>query len=103
MVGSVSRRTHWHIANHTARNVLHMNVNPNDLDEILTGEPIETMEAAKRIIQQYPIDLAIFISLATNKGMRLWTRTASIWLLGFVDDQGVSLSALGSGLNQPTK
>jgi hypothetical protein len=71
-----------------------MSVNPNDLDGILSGKPFDAMEAAKRIIQQYPIDPTIFISLATNKRMRLWTRTAAIWLLGFVDDQGVSLPEL---------
>ena len=80
-----------------------MNLNPNDFAAILTGKPVEAMEAAKRIIQQYPIDPAIFISLATNKGMRLWTRTAAIWLLGFVDDQGVSLSELERIVQDPNE
>ena len=80
-----------------------MNLSPNDFAAILTGKPVEAMEAAKRIIQQYPIDPAIFISLATNKGMRLWTRTAAIWLLGFVDDQGVSLPELERIVQDPSE
>ena len=80
-----------------------MSVNPNDLDGILSGKPVDAMEAAKRIIQQYPIDPTIFISLATNKRMRLWTRTAAIWLLGFVDDQGVSIPELERIAQDPSE
>jgi hypothetical protein len=66
-------------------------MNTNDLAAIVNGEPAEAMEAAKRIIRQYPVNPVAFIAFATNKTMRLRTRTAAIWLPGFIDDDGRSL------------
>lgn len=80
-----------------------MNVTPNDLDTIVIGESVEAMEAAKRIIQKGSFTPVTFISLAKNKGMRLWTRTAAIWLLGFVDDEGVSIPDLERIVRDPTE
>ena len=71
-----------------------MNVKASDLDAILIGEPIEAMEAAKRIVNQNPRDPTAFIALATNKVMGLWTRIAAIWLLGFIDHDGLSVPDL---------
>lgn len=71
-------------------------MNVNDIDAILIGEPVEAMEAAKRLIAQHDIrHVETLITIASNKSLRLWSRIAAIYTLGFIDDDGASRSALG--------
>jgi hypothetical protein len=70
-------------------------MNVNDLDAILIGDPVEAMEAAKRLVKQNDAtDVTTLLTIATCKTMRLWSRIAAIWTLGFIDEDAVSVAAL---------
>jgi hypothetical protein len=69
----------------------------SDIDTILTGDPVEAMEAAKRLIsknERRQIDR--LMSIAAHRHNPLWSRIAAIYTLGFIDEAAVSLNTLRS-------
>lgn len=66
-----------------------------DIDVILAGEPVEAMEAAKRLAaQNNPHHIPTLVAIAANKGLPMWPRIAALWTLGLTDDDRVSVPAL---------
>lgn len=62
---------------------------------IFTGDPVEDMEIAKRLIGKYPnVDLRSLILIAANRTEAPWVRIAAIYTLGFTDDKGLSKTVL---------
>jgi len=57
---------------------------------ILAGDPVEAIEAAKRLIADDIVDGAPLAKVATNKKNRPWARIAVIYALGFADDESTA-------------
>jgi len=57
---------------------------------ILAGDPVEAIEAAKRLIADDIVDGAPLAKVATNKKNRPWARIAAIYALGFADDESTA-------------
>ncbi len=65
------------------------------MNTILSGDPIEDMETAKRLIARHPdVDFAKLIAILSDRGQPRSARIAAIYALGFTDDNGVSHAAL---------
>jgi len=75
-----------------------------DLDIILMGEPVEAMEAAKRLIAKNDqAHVETLIPIVKNKRAPLWSRIAAIYTLGFIDLDAVAvptLRAIGGDYNE---
>ena len=65
-----------------------------DVRVILSGDPAEAMEAAKRIIEHEDVDIHTLTDIATNETCAKWSRVAAIYTLGFIDDKSKSARAL---------
>ncbi len=62
---------------------------------IFSGEPVEDMEIAKRLIAQHPnLDFRALTAIAADQTQSRSARIAAIYTLGFTDDDGRSISAL---------
>jgi hypothetical protein len=62
---------------------------------IFSGDPVEDMEIAKRLIGKHPnVDVHQLLSIATDKTQPQSARIAAIYTLGFTDDAGMSRMAL---------
>jgi len=68
---------------------------PDEIDAIFAGEPIEAMEAAKRLIHRHTAtQLEVLIVIAGNKTLPIWSRIAAIYTLGFIDEDANSATVL---------
>ena len=67
------------------------------MSAMFSGDSIEDMEIAKRLIARYPhLDLVPIIAIASNREQPASARIAAIYTLGFTDDNGMSLGVLRS-------
>jgi|SRR5882672_8736309 len=62
---------------------------------MFTGDPVEDMEIAKRLIGQYPdVDFRSLMAIASDQRQPQSARIAAIYTLGFTDEQRLSRAAL---------
>ena len=67
-----------------------------------TGDTVEDMEIAKAVIAQHPnVDVVGLIAAASDRLAPHSARLASIYTLGFTDDQGLSRMALAAIRDDP--
>src|SRR5260370_497409 len=65
-----------------------------DHDVILAGDPIESIEAAKRLIAADAVDAAKLRDIAVNRKNKTSARVAAIYAVGFSDDPSMAGPAL---------
>jgi hypothetical protein len=83
------------MVNHSICQPGNLSVTKTDLDVILGSDPVEVMEAAKRLVDQHnPRHVETLVLIASTKTPRLWSRIAALWTLGFIDDDGISVPDL---------
>src|SRR5665213_365456 len=70
-----------------------MNKHP-DIRAIMTGDPTEAIEAAKRIIEHDDVDVCTLADIAAKETCPKWSRIAATYALGFIDDKSKSAAAL---------
>jgi hypothetical protein len=71
---------------------------------MFTGEPVEDMEIAKRLIGQYPhVDFASLMAIASDRTQPLSARIAAIYTLGFTDERRQSQVILGRISGNPSE
>ena len=61
----------------------------HDLDLMLAGDPVEAMEAAKRLIVAETMEPVGLSRIAADKKNKSGGRVAAIYALGFLDDATV--------------
>ncbi|HXA26897.1 MAG TPA: HEAT repeat domain-containing protein [Acetobacteraceae bacterium] len=66
----------------------------NDIDTMMIGDPVEAVEAAKRIIEHDDVEPHVLIEIASNKALPKWSRISAIYALGFIDTKSKSAQAL---------
>jgi HEAT repeat protein len=64
------------------------------MDLVLSGDPVESIEAAKRIVEQENVDPSSLARIAADRNANKWSRIAAIYALGFIDDESKSAPAL---------
>ena len=65
-----------------------------EIDVILAGDPIEAIEAAKRLISADAIDASALTAVAVNKKNKTVARVAAIYALSFSDGDAIAAPAL---------
>ena len=66
----------------------------DDHDLILTGDAIEAIEAAKRLISADAADAAKLRAISVNRRNNIAARVAAIYALGFADNEQIAGAAL---------
>jgi HEAT repeat protein len=74
----------------------------HDLDLMLAGDPVEAMEAAKRLIVAETMDPVGLSRIAADKKNKSGGRVAAIYALGFLDDAAVARPVLADILADPS-
>ena len=69
---------------------------------MLAGDPVEAMEAAKRLIIAEAMDPVGLSRIAADKKNKSGARVAAIYALGFVDDPAVARPVLADILADPS-
>src|SRR5207244_13368292 len=64
-----------------------------EIDVILAGDPIEAIEAAKRLISADAIDASALTAVAVNKKNKTAARVAAIYALSFSDGDAIAAPA----------
>ena len=62
----------------------------HDIDLLIGGDPLEAMEAAKRLIIADAVDPAELSRLAADRTKKPGARVAAIYALGFADDASIA-------------
>jgi HEAT repeat protein len=65
-----------------------------NLSLILAGDPVESIEAAKRLIAGDAVDAAPLAKVARTKENRPWARIGAIYALGFAADEAADAALL---------
>jgi hypothetical protein len=74
--------------------------NVRTMGTIFSGDPVQDMEIAKRLIARHPnLDIAQLVTLASDRSQPEAARIAAIYTLGFTDDEGQSRGTLTHILN----
>jgi hypothetical protein len=70
------------------------------LMRILTGDPVDAMESAKKIVGgTLSVDVSILVEIVRNRQYRSWSRIAAIYALGFLNEPScarILISVMGS-------
>src|SRR5260370_19915999 len=72
-----------------------------DHDVILAGDPIESIEAAKRLIAADAVEAAKLRDIAVNRKNRTSARVAAIYALGFSEDGSIAGPVLAEIVANP--
>lgn len=73
----------------------------HDVDLMLAGDPVEAMEAAKRLVLADAVDPTELGRLAADRKNKPWARLAAIYALGFADDAVIAGPILADILADP--
>lgn len=66
------------------------------LMRILTGDPVQAMESAKKVIgSRADIDPSLLREIATNKLYKKWSRIAAVYALGFLAHRASAPALIG--------
>lgn len=74
-----------------------------DQEIIVLGDPVEAMEAAKRLIVADAVEVGELGRVAAEKSNKPGSRVAAIYALGFADDEATAGRVLADILNDPNE